>query len=141
MKTKSTPKTKKIKKPSVSKLHKKLWAIFSLYIRLNESKDGIGTCITCGVKKPYKELQAGHFISRRFKATLYDEMNVHSQCFACNCFLHGNLLRYRRVMDDLYGDEAVYNMEQKAKEIKQWKAFELEDLIRYYTNEVSSLTC
>lgn len=54
--------TKKTKKPSVAKLKKKLWTLFSEYIRRLYSHDDICECVTCGVKKHWKELQAGHFI-------------------------------------------------------------------------------
>ena len=51
----------KIKKPTRSKLVKKLDTVFSQYIRLKDSKDGIGTCVTCGKQDHWKNLQAGHF--------------------------------------------------------------------------------
>lgn len=128
----------KVKKPSVAKLHKKLWPIFSQYIRLNESTNGWGRCFTCGIKKPWKELQAGHFVSRRFKATLYEEMNVNSQCMACNCFLHGNLLIYRRKMDELYGDNNVEALERRAHQVKKWTVPELEAMIAEYKAKVET---
>lgn len=132
-------KTKKPRKVSVSSLHKKLWPVFSQYIRLKESYDGWGQCITCSIKKPWKDLQAGHFVSRRFKATLYEEMNVHTQCFACNCMLSGNLLIYRRVMDDIYSPKAVEELERRAKQVKKFTVGELGVMLDGYTAKVKEL--
>ena len=128
------------KKPSVAKLHKKLWPIFSQYIRLRDTNNqGCVYCITCPAYKPWKEMQAGHFVSRRFKATLYDEMNVHPQCIMCNVFLHGNLLIYRRKMDEIYGADKVLELEQRSKQIKKFTTFELEEMIQAYTERLEQL--
>lgn len=70
-------KAKKKKSPSRSKLEKEAWDAFSLYIRERDKDKG---CISCG--GPVE--QAGHMISRRRRATKYDEQNVNGQCAACN---------------------------------------------------------
>ena len=36
------------------------------------------------------DLQAGHFMSRRYHATRYDYDNTRVQCYSCNVGLHGN---------------------------------------------------
>ena len=84
-------------------------------------------------------MQAGHFVSRRFKATLYDEMNVHPQCIMCNVFLHGNLLIYRRKMDEIYGADKVLELEQRSKQIKKFTVFDLEEMIQAYTERLEQL--
>ena len=64
-------------KPSRSKIVKKLDAIFSQYIRLKDADHkGDVTCFTCGKVSHYKKgIQNGHFQSRRFMSTRYDEKN------------------------------------------------------------------
>ena len=72
---------------TVSKLKKELDKWFSLYIRLREASDtGAAICFTCGKMAYYKTLQNGHFQSRRFMATRFDEENCQVQCVACNMF-------------------------------------------------------
>jgi hypothetical protein len=68
-----------------------LWKWFSLYIRLRDCEHGgMSYCRSCGTPKHFRELQAGHYISRAKQATKYDEQNVHSQCVRCNMHLNGN---------------------------------------------------
>lgn len=65
------------KSPSRAKLEKEAWDAFSLYIRERDKDKG---CISCG--GPVE--QAGHMISRRRRATKYDERNVNGQCKSDN---------------------------------------------------------
>ena len=47
-------------------------------------EEGIATCVTCGKKQHWKEMDGGHYISRTYsKYKLYEE-NVHVQCKSCN---------------------------------------------------------
>jgi hypothetical protein len=73
---------------TVSKLKKELDKWFSLYIRLREATDeGLVQCFTCGNVNNYKVgMQNGHFMSRKFMATRYDEQNCQVQCVGCNMF-------------------------------------------------------
>ena len=94
---------------------KKLDAVFSKHIRTSEAVDGIGTCVTCGVSRPWLQMQNGHFFSRSRYGTRWDEVNCHTQCVACNMFLKGNYINYTRYMIDRYGREAVDELEIKSK--------------------------
>jgi hypothetical protein len=83
---------RKITKPkvkSISKLKKKLDAIFSKYIRLKYAKDGYVQCYTCSVCKPVSEMQNGHWIPRNNVATRFSEENCRPQCVGCNMFNKG----------------------------------------------------
>mgnify|MGYP003665460414 CR=1 FL=1 len=77
------------KKLSRTKLIKKLDTVFSQYIRQRDAENEIATCFTCGKKAHWKKLQNGHFQSRRFYATRWDEMNCQVQCAGCNVFKYG----------------------------------------------------
>ena len=86
------------------KLIKKIDRIFSEYIRLKHAdKNGYCTCITCGKTYHYKNIDAGHFVSRRFLIVRFDELNVHPQCKYCNRFLNGLAYEYGKAIDMLYG--------------------------------------
>lgn len=68
-------------KPSVAKLKKTADKYFSIYVRTRDSdRYGNAECISCGVKKPWKQQQAGHFVRRSVNALRYDDENVNAQC-------------------------------------------------------------
>ena len=103
----------------LSKLHKDLWKVFSEYIRLSEADiNGHCRCISCGVIRFWKRIDAGHFISRGHKYLLYDERNVHPQCGGCNSFKQGNYADYRKAMILKYGEAVVNELEER----KNWPA-------------------
>ncbi len=135
---------KRIKKPTLSKVKKKLWAIFSEYIR---KRDGLRTtgstewalCITCQKRYHYKLLQAGHFIAGRHNAGLFSERGTHAQCYNCNINLKGNTLEYRRRIIELYGLGVDIELENEADRIIQFTIPELEEKILYYKQEIKKL--
>ena len=76
----------KPKKPSTASLVRKLDKVFSLYIRLRDSKPFGGKyfrCISCGQVKPFDQMDCGHFIGRMHMATRFDELNAHGECRNC----------------------------------------------------------
>ena len=87
------PKT--AKKPTRSKLVKKLDTVFSQYIRRsNADNNGYCTCVTCNKTFHWKEIQAGHFMSRKFYSVRWSEENVKPQCVACNVYRAGEQYKY-----------------------------------------------
>ena len=101
------------KEKSITKLTKELDKWFSLYVRLsNAYKDGLVHCYTCTSVSHYKKIHAGHYISRYYKATRWDERNVRPQCFMCNIFRKGNAVIFRRNLVNEIGDVAVEEMEK-----------------------------
>tara|TARA_Y100000310_G_C20325613_1_gene642835 strand:+ start:42 stop:413 length:372 start_codon:yes stop_codon:yes gene_type:complete len=60
--------------------------LFSEYIR---KKSG-GVCSACGEYRGWENLQATHFISRRYKYIRWDEDNVSAQCASCHFKFHDN---------------------------------------------------
>lgn len=125
---------------SVSVLKKRVWELFSKYIRLKYSDwRGYCTCVTCGVVKPYTQLQAGHFIPGRHNKVLFDERNVHPQCYSCNVCKHGDLLNYRDFMVKTYGEDVINELRQLDKEDKQFTIPELVELRERYTQKLHDL--
>jgi len=134
--------TKNLKKISKSKLERKLWTIFSQYIRLRDSdSNGMSNCISCGKSIHWKEAHAGHYIPRVaiFKAVKFHEWNVNSQCAYCNTFLEGNSAEYRSNLIDKIGKDAVEWLEEHARNGLNWKTYDYEEKIEYYKNEVKEL--
>ena len=63
-----------MKKPKRSTLIRKLDRIFSEYIRKRDTNHkGQVECISCQKTFQYKEVDAGHFISRKYLRTRWDE--------------------------------------------------------------------
>lgn len=96
-----------VKNTKIKTLKRKVWNIFSLYVRLRDcDDDGYAKCITCEAVKFWKSdgLQAGHFISREFSSTFLEETNVHAQCASCN-MRSGMPDEYAKFIDDTYGED------------------------------------
>ena len=113
------PKKKKPKK--LTSLKDDAWALFSKIIRLRGSdENGFNTCVTCGVRKHWKKLQAGHFIDGRRGAVLFDPNGVWPQCFKCNFKSHGclagNKVKYTLWMQAKFGEDFVKEMVAKSHE-------------------------
>jgi len=123
-------KTKKIKgtkKKGVSYWKKKCWNLFSELVRKSGSfANGNNSCITCGAIKPWKELQAGHFIPGRHNSVLFDFRNCHPQCYRCNVLLKGNPVEYYEYMLDNYGKKVIKELKELDKELCPFKVYELE---------------
>ncbi|GIV35414.1 MAG: hypothetical protein KatS3mg031_2949 [Chitinophagales bacterium] len=92
--------------------------VFSIYIRLKycEPPNLYAKCFTCGKLHHFTRLQNGHYISRSVAPHLvFDKMNCHPQCVSCNIFKEGNKQEYRLNLIETYGEEAVKNLELRAK--------------------------
>ena len=85
---------------TISKLKKKLDTIFSFYIRLRSADDkGNNQCCTCGKIDNWRNLQCGHFVSRKHIATRFHELNCFPQCVACNIFRNGEQWKFGQFLD------------------------------------------
>jgi hypothetical protein len=105
---------------------KKADKIFSLWVRNREKQ-----CVLCGSRN---SLQAGHYVSRSCNQLRYDERNVHTCCMRCNVFLNGNMVEYTAFMIQKYGSGIINELRHEKVKTKQWKAVELQELIKRYEN-------
>lgn len=129
-----------MKSLTVSYWKKKCWTLFSLYIRIRDSDwRGNATCVTCGLTKHYKQMQAGHFIPGRHNSILFDERNVHAQCYGCNVMKQGNSIKYFRFMQQQYGDAVIEELERLDRENKQFTIPELETLYEAIKEKLKKL--
>ena len=121
------------KKPTRSKVVKKLDVVFSQYIRLsNADKNGICTCVTCGKKYHWKQIQAGHFMSRKHYSTRWVEDNVKPQCYGCNVMQQGQQYKFSKYL----GNNLSEQLYSKSKEVVKFTTDELQDKITYYSERV-----
>ena len=128
-------KLKKLKKKSLSLLKRKAWKEFSLWIRLKDSDpDGFNVCVTCGVRRYYTELQAGHFLAGRTNGILFDERGVYPQCVRCNIFLRGNVEEYYPFMLEKHGQEVIDELKRKKKQLLKYSREDYEDMIKKFSD-------
>lgn len=122
-----------MKTKTVAQLKKDADKFFSKYVRYRdgEPRNGeyIAECITCGVIKPIKQLQAGHFVSRRVNALRFEEENVNAQCTGCNLFKAGEQYLYAKNLDLKYGDGKAEELMSRRHETHRFTKEELEEII------------
>jgi len=125
---------------TISKLKKELDKWFSLFIRLRDATDeGMVQCFTCGKVGHYKSgMQCGHFMSRRFLATRYDELNQ-IQCVKCNMFEQGMQWQFGLNLDAKYGEGTAEEMQYKARQTIKMSRTDYEGEISYYKSLVNKL--
>jgi hypothetical protein len=123
----------KKKQPSISKLKKNLWTIFSLYIRTRDNY----TCFTCDRKGEGSGMHAGHFITKAVGGiTLYfHEENVHAQCYNCNINLSGNIWEYGQRL----GAEKVAELYKLKQITAKWSITDYEGKIAHYKQKLHEL--
>jgi len=123
------------KKGTLTWWKKKLWTIFSLYIRTRDNF----TCFTCGKKGDGKGMHAGHMIPRAVggMSLYFNEFNVHAQCYYCNINLGGNGAIYAKKFIEKYGQEKFDELiELKEHGYKKYTIEEYKNLIEYYKLEL-----
>jgi hypothetical protein len=123
-----------MKAKSVAQLKKLADKYFSQMIRYRDGErrtDGWWSeCITCSEWKPLKQMQAGHFVSRRVNSLRFDETNVNSQCPICNVFKYGEQYLYSKALDMKYGDGIAESLMNRRFETHKFTITELEEIIQ-----------
>lgn len=110
------------------RLKQKAQDAFNKWIRERDKDKG---CISCGADVS----EAGHYFSAgHYSALRFNEVNTNGQCTRCNCFLSGNLIRYRQGLVKRYGEKKVNELENSIaiRTVKKWSRFELELIIKMY---------
>lgn len=129
----------KVKIKSQAQLKKILDKVFSEYIRRKYSNGNGGVkCYTCGKEKHWKEIHCGHFISRGYLATRFDESNTRPQCVGCNIFGSGRNVEFAQKLNEEVGKQTVQSLFRKAQEIT--KNYPYEEKIEYYKQKVKELS-
>ena len=112
-KPKKTPK-KKAKKPTITKLKKKLWDECRRIVRARYFNNDFYECFTCGntVSVPH----TGHIIASSLCSTVmrYDLDNLRLQCYMCNIHKSGNWVAFFQRL----GMEYIENLIKKNNQTK-----------------------
>jgi hypothetical protein len=107
-------------------LIRKLDKVFSEWVRRSAATDGYAECFTCRRKLPWKQLHAGHFVSRRHMATRWEPMNVQPQCCGCNTFRAGEQYAFGKRLDETYGPGTADSLVAASRRAVKWAAHELQ---------------
>jgi len=101
----------KRKTKTIAKLVDDAAVLLQKLVRMKAADDGgYANCVTCGANEHWKELQGGHFISRRYTATKLLEEQIKPQCRGCNGPRAKDgivTVEYTNYMTDTYGREIV----------------------------------
>jgi hypothetical protein len=98
-------------------------------------------CFICGKRLLYNEACIGHFISRRFISTRFDETNANVICYQCNMIdskTRTVLEKYKQRIVDEYGInelQRIYLLSHKDK----IQTYELEEQYKYFKNLLKNL--
>ena len=130
----------KKKTKSIPKLKKELDTWYSRFIRLrNADKNGSTQCVTCGKVDHWKNLQCGHFMSRRYLATRFHEVNCFPQCVGCNIFKSGEQWKFGQFIDKNLGDGTSEQLALIAHSTIKITRHEYLEKIVHYKNKVKIL--
>jgi hypothetical protein len=122
------------------KLRDKLDAEFSKYIRLKYADEyGNVTCYTCGQVKFWKEMQCGHYISRRHLCTRWNEDNCRPQDARCNLFNQGNIPVFSQKLLREYGEKKLDELLELSNNTCKFTESEFKELIKHYNKLWKSL--
>ena len=125
---------------SISKLKKELDKIFSVFIRLRSADDnGNNQCCTCGTIDNWKKLQCGHFVSRKYLATRFHELNCFPQCVSCNIFRYGEQWKFGHFIDNNLGEGISQELVILGHSTIKISRDDYEEKITYYKSAVEKL--
>jgi len=85
-------------------------------------------CCTCSRVRSFRQMDAGHFISRGSggsSGVYFDERNIHAQCKSCNSFFQGRTLEYQDFIRKKYGQEVIDELRRNDKLIHKRGRVEL----------------
>lgn len=135
-------KLSKAKKPtsSIKGPKRKADTNFSLYVRQRDADlNGMVRCCTCGTPHHWKRLHCGHFQSRRYESTRYDEKNTGPQCPSCNTFNQGQQYKFSLYLNGKYGPKTADQMTIKSRLFCGRKRYDYEVIAEDYKQKLKDL--
>ena len=133
-------KKKKSKLIPLSKLCKKLDAVFSQWIRRKDAdKNGNVACYTCGKVQHWKQQQCGHYISRRHYSTRWLESNCKPQDAGCNIFNQGNSPAFALHLIKDYGQDHLEKLDLLKNQLCKMDRITYEEKIAEYEEKIKNL--
>lgn len=123
-----------------TRLTNKLDAVFSEWIRRRYAdENGQTVCYTCGAVKHWKQMHAGHFMSRGKKSTRWHPQNVQVQCVSCNIFKAGEQFKFAQNLDEEHGVGTAEKLQYLSNQAGKYTIPELRKLVKRYQDFLSEL--
>lgn len=117
----------------------KLDRVFSRFIRWKHvDHTGRVECYTCGSSDDPKNMHCGHFQSRRYMSTRWDEDNCRPQCVACNIYHQGRQYEFGQRLDT-ESDGLASDVIARSRRTTKYSVDDINDLIRHYDHKVQLL--
>lgn len=114
-------------------LREKADQLHSLVTRvLHADFSGYCECYTCSIYKLWREMDCGHWIRRGHSAVRYHAMNTKPQCQECNRYRNGEPEAFEERLRIEYGDEAIDELLELSKGIKQYTDDDYKEMIKTY---------
>jgi len=130
----------KKKAKSIARLVDEAAVLLQKLVRLKAADpNGYVRSFTSDTVLPWQEMQGSHFIQRNRTATKLVEENVHPQSSAENCYemkTAFGVLKYRRAMVAMYGEEFVRELEDMAVHPKKYTRAEVEDIKAEFARQI-----
>jgi len=94
-------------------------------------------CVTCNTLKHWKEVDAGHFCSRKHYSTRWNSTNVQVQCKSCNGFKAGENYLFGKYLDATHGIGTADELINLSRQIKKFTNPDLLEMINKYKNLIN----
>jgi hypothetical protein len=135
------------KLPEHQNLDEVLNKFFSRYIRLRDSIKTTGTkefciCVTCGKRRTFEQIAAGHCFGRSKAGTKYEESNVNAQCWPCNGDrkTHGRQYAHEMYIKMTYGEDELLRLRYLSQKLViQRRDDWYRERIDYYRGKIAEL--
>ncbi len=127
-----------LKKMSSAELDRIAVRLFSTYIRTKDADfTGLVGCFTCSQVAHWSEMHCGHFVRRSNMCTRFMEINNHPQCPTCNIEKDGNVKKYAKMLDKVYGGGTAEEIERLGRQTCKWVRSDYHDLITKLEGELN----
>lgn len=128
------------KSKTYSSLKRNLDAVFSRWLRSKDSDGrGVATCVTCGQKRSWQELQCGHYISRVHLSTRWLPENCAVQCSTCNVLRRGNFGEFTLYLIKTYGLDHIQKLVDLKRKSVKYSRGDLQAMIEEYQAKLEAL--
>ena len=102
--------------------------VFSIYIRLRDTKGNYGNCAACRRGIHYASCHNGHYVGRQFYKYRWDPKNCAACCVNCNVFLEGNKGPFSRWIDKTWGAGTAEMLDGTKTGGREPKSYELKEI-------------
>ena len=115
----------------------KIDKVFHEYIRRRDADNNTGNCecVSCGKTIHFSDSDAGHFISRKYLITRYDERNVHAQCRRCNRFEYGRQFEYSIAL----GQELSQELLQTSRSMVKFTDADWQEIFEEFKDKLNEI--